>query len=864
MHEETFCDVGAAATVVTASRRLARVLTHQFHFRQQQRAHSVWRTPDILPIDAFLARAWRASVLNGAVPEAPALLDPFQEQLIWEQVIRNSPAGDSLLRIPETAQKAAEAWKLIHAYRLPVDGRFEASDDWSAFAAWSRAFQKRCQANRWLEAARLSDVVTAHIKSGETMLPSRLYRAGFDELTPQQREFFEAVGNYREVELQDFAAAPQCFKFQDTTAETRAAAGWARQRLENDPSAKIGVIVPNLTSTRSTVERIFRELLHPGAQPDERELSFHLSLGPPLDQYPLVRSALQVLEFGLGPMTLARAGVLLRSPFLAGAEAELTKRASLDARLRRDGLWEVTPRSLCDAAVHCPRLQHALQRFEKQAGKLPAGQRPSEWARSFSKLLEALGWPGERTLTSREHQVVEAWLALLSNFGALDIASPTMSLDQALSQLSEIAAGTPFQIENEGAPVEVMGMLEASGLRFDHLWIMGLHDEALPARSNPHPFLPISLQQEHDLPHSSAARELDFSRILLTRLLGSAPNVILSYPEAEDDRLLAPSPLISAGAWRTHGTARSDEWIARIRTSVTMDEFGDEVAPPAHRDAKQSGGASLFKDMSACPFRAFAKHRLGARPLEDTELGLSYRDRGTTVHRALQLIWTELGSQARLKEIAPQELQTLIAQHVDAAVDHLGPGIGRHLERRRLQHLLTEWLEIEKSRFEFTVLKPEEERLVTIGGVQVRTRVDRVDLLASGGEIILDYKTGQVKSGAWDGDRPDDPQVPLYCASSERSIAGAAFAIIRTGELAFRGIAENSATLPDMKRMNSPRNVTVLQQIAEWKHVLVRLAEDFRGGVARVDPKPDACDHCGLTALCRVLETDRGGDNDRG
>src|ERR1700686_5688794 len=134
MQEDCFRAVEAGATIVTASRRLARALRQEFDFRQKALARSVWKTPDILPFDAFLGRAWRDWVLSGAKPDSPVLLDALQEQCVWEQVIRDSPEGESLLRIPETAAQAMEAWQLFLAYRLPVGGRFEASDDWSAFA----------------------------------------------------------------------------------------------------------------------------------------------------------------------------------------------------------------------------------------------------------------------------------------------------------------------------------------------------------------------------------------------------------------------------------------------------------------------------------------------------------------------------------------------------------------------------------------------------------------------------------------------------------------------------------------------------------------------------------------------------------
>src|SRR5690349_22761673 len=154
MHAKHFRAIEAGGIVVTASRRLARVLRQQFDLEQKAQGRAVWRTPDILPLDAFLSRAWRDWVLSGAQTDAPALLDSLQEQYAWEQIILESPHGESLLRIPETALQAMEAWKLLRAYRLPVDGRFEASDDWSAFASWSRGFEQRCRLNNWMEQAR--------------------------------------------------------------------------------------------------------------------------------------------------------------------------------------------------------------------------------------------------------------------------------------------------------------------------------------------------------------------------------------------------------------------------------------------------------------------------------------------------------------------------------------------------------------------------------------------------------------------------------------------------------------------------------------------------------------------------------------
>ena len=860
MHEEVFCALEQGATLLTASRRLTRVFTQSFHSYQRQQGRSMWTRPDILPLDAFVDRLWREWLWKSANENDPALLDPLQEQIVWEQVIRES-AGDSLLEIPETARQAIEAWQLIQAYRLPMDGRFQAADDWAAFAAWLRAFQNRCESNHWIERARLMDWVGARIRDGEIPRPSILYLAGFDELTPQEASFLETLGAGIEMTKPSFVPTVERVRLRDSSDELRQAARWARRLLEQEPGTRIGIIVPDLNRRRPRVERIFREILDPAGILDDRERAFHVSLGPALSEYPLVRTALLMLEFALGPLPLPRAGLLLRSPFAGGAEIERSKRALLDARLRRHGAWEVAPRNLREEAESCPLFQRLLARFEKEAGKLAPEQRPSEWSRDVPKLLDALGWPGDRALSSREFQVMEAWRGLLSSFASLDVAMLRMSFDEAVARLRRIADATVFQVENEGAPVQIMGVLEAAGVHFDHLWIVGLHDESLPAPANPHPFIPISMQREHKLPHSSAERELEFATKLVERLLASAPDVVLSYPEMDGDRALSPSPLV-AGDWRPGArnlVLGPGGWAEVMRNDVWFDEFVDEAAPGVAGE-KAKGGASLFKDMAACPFRAFAKHRLGARPLEEATLGLSYKDRGSGVHKALELIWSELGSHARLMESDEAQLADVVRRNVEVAIAHLPDGIGRKLERRRLQKLLVAWLEIEKQREPFVVLEPEEERVVSIGGLQVKTRADRVDEVAGGRDVILDYKTGDVKSKGWDTSRPDEPQLPLYCATSERPIAGAAFALIRIGELAFRGLTADGVSLPGMKKMFIEQPVAFDEQVTDWRRVLERLAQDFRGGHAEVDPKHGACEYCGLWALCRIREhaNDRG------
>jgi probable DNA repair protein len=806
MDSQFFRAVEQSATVLTASNRLSRSLIDGYNQYQRGKGRSVWKTPRIFQLDAWLEQCCR---------DTPVLLNEVQEAALWESIILESPAGRSLLRIPETAEQAMKAWALLHAYRLPFErAAFSVSEDCEAFYAWACEFVERRDAHGWMEKARVADFVAER--------PPNVILAGFDEVTPQQAELFNALGASLH-RSSDGTGSPRAVAYRDMNDEIARAASWARSRLKGS----VGIIVPNIGAVRSKLERAFAELL-PGA--------FHISLGPALRERPIVHAALLLLELAGGDVPLERMGMILRNPYWKGGEEERSRRAMLDAHLRKQGR---SPAPLAEI--------RAFSSLEKEIRRLPVEQSPSQWSRTFSRLLKHIGWPGDRALNSEEHQAREAWNKLLSAFATLDAVVVSLNFGAALVRLNNLAA-KPFQLENEGAPVQIMGLLEASGLHFDHLWVLGLHDEEVPPPPRPNPFLPLTLQRDRGLPHSSAQRELEFYRKLLSRLSASAAEVVFSYPQWEGDQPRTPSPLIGLAA-ANEFEPFPPRWLDLIRASAASETLEDRVAPELPVGWEQRGGTGMLKDMAACPFRAFAQQRLGARELEDANLGLNAKEKGSGVHKVLELIWAELKNQENLRALEPQQLQDLIATNIEVGLEFNGR-LGAQLERRRLQRLLTEWFEIEKQRPPFRVLEREQDGSIDIAGLRIKTRIDRVDELPDGRRVIIDYKTGEVKNQVWSGERLGEPQVPLYCVSSESPIAAAAFAQIRAGDLQIRGVSTNGE-LGKIKAMDKLPPMPEL--IEEWKHSLQKLGHAFRAGVADVDPKDKStCDYCRLPALCRI------------
>ena len=143
-----------------------------------------------------------------------------------------------------------------------------------------------------------------------------------------------------------------------------------------------------------------------------------------------------------------------------------------------------------------------------------------------------------------------------------------------------------------------------------------------------------------------------------------------------------------------------------------------------------------------------------------------------------------------------------------------------------------------------------------VGELKLQVRVDRIDGVR-GGRVIIDYKTGKVKKDAWEGARPDEPQLLLYAEQVE-DLQGLLLGQVRAGEIKFIGRAEHGdAVMPGNTKLSKPPlSAKMLQQ---WHKLLLDVGQQFLNGEAQVDPKqyPKTCEYCKLPGLCRIAESDR-------
>jgi probable DNA repair protein len=875
-------------TIVTPTKRLGRALQQQYITEQLSEQKKVWETPDILPWAAWILRSW--DDFAAQQEQVPLLLNAQQQQWVWQKIVTESSFAEGFLQPAAAATRAYDAWKIMRQWQLmsfPED--LWLNKDAFAFQSWVKTFQQQCKKHNWLDAASLEGYLLEEVPTWATHSAAKICLVGFDELTPAQKALLEAMKETgceikHTIEAVKTNQSTEIIRsaYADTRYEIKAIAHWLREQLNLDTSASIGIVVPEMESLRTDIENIFDDVLTPGnlfSDDAQNQRPYNLSLGKPLADYPVIHTAFAILGLEKKTIALEDLGALLRSPFLGGAESEMIARAQLDAQLREQGepaIYLTILQKYLEKdeywSEQCPQLITSLQKWREVFQSLTRKQTCTEWIEFFITLLNAFSWPGERQIQGDEFQTIEAWKGLLDQFASLDLVSGELTHNGALSLLQRLAREQTYQVESEEVPIQVMGLLEAAGLQFDQLWVMGLHEETWPATARANPFIPIKLQRQENMPHASAERELEYARRITSRLAASANKVIFSSPLSEAGRELRPSSLLKQYTLQKIEQPSEVNYAASIFDSSKIEHFHDERAPKL-KEAQAIGGTGLFKDQAACPFRAFARHRLGARSLAEPEIGLNPMERGQLVHDCLQLFWEKISTHKELIELTGGALALHINQCAARVIKRFQAkrpftATARFMliEQNRLQTMMHEWLSLERQRQPFTVLEREQKHFCSIEGLMIQTRMDRVDQLPDGSLIVIDYKTGKVALASWMDERPDEPQLPLYAVTAEGNIAAVVFGQIKHGEMKFVGLTDDAygeedipILIPDVKTLSKSRIGKIFTDWGAlfmfWEANLKTLARNYRKGDARVDPhKANTCMYCDLGTLCRINE----------
>ena len=819
---------------------------------QLAEGRTAWTGPSVLSYRAWIRSLWAEHYPH----DERQLLTPGQVRGLWRRIVERSPVSDRLIGSHNVVQWAIEAAQRLRDWQVDVGELRAGADnpDFASFLGWANDYTRQLADAGWLDPGEAEVVLRTSPTPLRIDPEHQTIWADFEPL-PGQRRLGERLqrDGYRLEAWQPEGVNRRCHRIglADTSDELRAAGRWAADRLTADPNRRLAIVVPGLGRRREEVSRILDGALGPEDRAYlgcETAPAFVDLSGEPADRSPLIGSALTALEL-LSPRgrfaTLSR---WLRSPFFAKEPQEMDARGRLEVELR----LSIDAQLRFLEAFHSgglarrlratvPSLAEVLTEGVRIVETAPKRATPTVWVDVWRRLLRHLGWQGDASSSP----ALISWEAALNELAQLTPVLGQVSVTEALGDLRSILAQPRRSGPMPLSGVFVVPRAEDVGPGYDGIWVTGLTDSRWPATPRPNPILPLTLQRAHGMPHTAPAESLEHSQKTTRRVVGRAPEVVLSWPSLLHDYPTQPSPLITV-----YPETSKPELLREVDAREARRLFGSrprhsvaDAAPPI-TGRRLHGGARTLDLQSSCPLRAFLESRLAARPLETVRRGVSARQRGIATHRAMELLLRELPRRGEVAQWQAGEQQERVYRCVARALGEIfgdASGLLRvefELEAERMNAILSEFLATDLRRPEFEVSAVEERLPVRVGEMELHCRIDRLDTIPTDGSArrlaIIDYKTGRRGTPSdWLRDRPLDVQLPLYTLAVGDAVSAAVIAVLRPEGVQYKGMWSQKGAFPGRPTV-LPDGRTWSAQLEVWREQLEMLVGEFAAGDVRV------------------------------
>jgi len=836
--------------------------------------NSVVESINVRSFSQWQDELWKALSFRLVLPKRLSNL-AFKTWL--EKVIQKESAW-TLTNPSGVANKVLEAYQNMVNWQLDLASVYaEQSTEIDYFIAWIKKFNQFCQDKNLILQFECLDYISRHLDQCLVSVPQHLLLVGFNQLTPLQQQFFDTlVEKNIKVEKYDYkteASSTRQISFTSLQHELEFAAQYAKEY--QNKGGCVGVVVEQLANHLSEVHQAFSQEFQPSESKPWIPLSkplYNVSAGFSLAEQPVVKTAMLLLNFKANRISLEELHFLKNTPLIDWGihRREIQyflHQLCLNARKNYSLSFLLKSIKEQDSPEKLRQLTIGLEHLEQSSNhKLSIEQHIESWRITLS----IWGWAATESLNEFELQAKAMLLAEINQCMQLNDLYEKLSGAEAIEFLKVVLQQQTFQIASDRSNVHILGILEASGLQFDHLLVVGFTSQNWPQKNKINPFLPLEFQRKNNMPGSSAEREFDYAQDLSNSLLTAAKYVVVTASNSESNQssMIAPFflhlPVAKAEDFidvREEKNYRPNyQWLDDSRVDLS--------------DSNIRGGAYLLSEYAKCPFKSIATFQLKLTGYQMPEVGVEPKTKGSWLHESMEIIWLALNSQQELLALSNRSLENLVVDSLTSALEKhqayllatTDPEVVE-LELKKLAALILEWLTIEKQRKPFSVSELEASRQLNIGSLNLTFRVDRIDVNEKEQFEIIDYKTGKTELKNWFGARPTEAQMPAYILSMQKEkISALNYARLKTGEVAQLGLefqCDDGAILKSEHSMHRLQTKPLIDDIkdfddlvSQWRLSLSRIASGISDGYMPVSPKDpnQSCLFCDFKDICRINE----------
>ena len=209
-----------------------------------------------------------------------------------------------------------------------------------------------------------------------------------------------------------------------------------------------------------------------------------------------------------------------------------------------------------------------------------------------------------------------------------------------------------------------------------------------------------------------------------------------------------------------------------------------------------------------------------------------------------------------------RDREQAVAQAADEELKEYAPAL-KALECARALTVLASWLDMEAQRLPFAVAQVEKNHEWRHGALHLKLRLDRIDALADGRNVIVDYKTGVAAAKPepdWSRSRPVNVQLPFYASvladAAGGEVAGLVLAQIHARQVAAQGLADEDLGMPGITLAADSKyfdGLTWPEIRQRWRSAIESLADEYVAGhAANVAYRRDDLKYCDALPFLRL------------